>query len=333
MRRKHALAAGAAGLSALLVAAGINVYVGSDTIPGASCAFPSCFPSASNTGYPAGTTLTAYTGPTTITTNNTVIDGKEITDCLEIRASNVTIKNSYIHNSTCDIMVHLGDEIPGFSSWSLTVQDTTISCGTGWPNGTKGSTAFSNSFITARRLDISGCENGFDVDQEVDIQDSYIHDLLQCTNAECGGGDGSHTDGVQISPGGYYNPPGSATTVCGAKDLMIKHNTIYSIRYGAPVPTSDELDYTVSVVIMNSCGASHNVTIEKNLFAGGGFTLNCTRPDNGVSAIDSPIIDNHFSTRYSSTIGFYGPSIYCDDEIGPVTGNVYHETGLPVTLD
>lgn len=53
-------------------------------------------PNATNTGVPAGTTLTAYTGPDTITTNGTAIDGKLISGTLFIDANNVTIRNSKI---------------------------------------------------------------------------------------------------------------------------------------------------------------------------------------------------------------------------------------------
>lgn len=59
-------------------------------------ALPSTKPTTANAGIPAGTTLTAYSGPTTITTAGTVIDGKIITSDLVINANNVTVKNSRI---------------------------------------------------------------------------------------------------------------------------------------------------------------------------------------------------------------------------------------------
>jgi hypothetical protein len=42
------------------------------------------------------------------------------------------------------------------------------------------------------------------------------------------------------------------------------------------------------------------------------------------------IVDNHFSTVYSPNVGEYGPSTDCGGEIQ--SGNVYHETGAPLTL-
>lgn len=53
------------------------------------------WPTSATTGVPTGTTLTAYTGPCTITTDNTVIDSKLIScDPLEVRAVNVQITKS-----------------------------------------------------------------------------------------------------------------------------------------------------------------------------------------------------------------------------------------------
>ena len=57
-------------------------------------------PSASNTGVPAGKALTKYTGPLTITTAGTVIDGKAVYGDLRIQAKNVIIRNSYLHCGT-----------------------------------------------------------------------------------------------------------------------------------------------------------------------------------------------------------------------------------------
>lgn len=45
-----------------------------------------CFPGPSNTGVPAGTTLSDYTGPCTITTADTVIDSKTVTCKILVRA-------------------------------------------------------------------------------------------------------------------------------------------------------------------------------------------------------------------------------------------------------
>lgn len=66
-----------------------------DSGAGASGAWP---PSPTNTGVPAGTTLTSYTGPCTITTPNTVISEK-LVDCggqLRIETTGVLIQRSKV---------------------------------------------------------------------------------------------------------------------------------------------------------------------------------------------------------------------------------------------
>jgi len=53
------------------------------------------YPTLASTGVPAGTVLTAWTGSSVISTAGTVIDGKTL-GCIQIRALNVTIRNSRI---------------------------------------------------------------------------------------------------------------------------------------------------------------------------------------------------------------------------------------------
>ena len=57
------------------------------------------WPGPTNTGVPTGVSPSTYSGPTTITANNTIIDGKQINGSLTINAQNVTIKNSLVNYS------------------------------------------------------------------------------------------------------------------------------------------------------------------------------------------------------------------------------------------
>lgn len=66
-------------------------------VPGAADPWGGCWPGPGNTGVPAGTVLTAYTGPCVITAANTVIDAKAVTCAtLDIRAPGVVIRNSQL---------------------------------------------------------------------------------------------------------------------------------------------------------------------------------------------------------------------------------------------
>lgn len=267
------------------------------------------YPDDSCTGVPDGVTLTAYTGPSTITTNDTVIDSKDITSCIFVTsATGVVIKNSRItvNSSSC----WEGQAVAVHGTGSLTIQDSEINCGGDPPNGYNNSHGLGDENFTAIRLNIYGCENGLSAaGSNWSIVDSYIHDLRQCTQAEgCGDPDGAHTDGIQM--------PG------GASDYVIRRNTILSMKAGASTPETDESYYTTSAIITDP--SDSDALIEDNLWAGGAFTVYC--PEDGENWVFQ---NNKFSTRYKSTVGFFGPTDSCS---GVGTGNVYFETGDPVSL-
>jgi hypothetical protein len=292
-----------------------------------SCALP-VYPNATCTGVPAGTTLTAYTGPLTVTVANTVINGKSISGCIDIKAANVTIQNSKVTctsggTSTCSCAVSL-DDGQGWNNWSVTVMDSEVDCGGDPPGGFNNSTAFGSAFMTIRRVNIHGCENGLDANQSIDVQDSYIHDLRQCTASQCGG-DGSHTDGLQMASG-HYSPAGSNNIAGGALNIKIIHNTILSMKAGAPTNgTASDVYFTTSAVISNpGATVDTSVTIDNNLLGGGAFTLYCARGAGTKYAGTSEVKFNHFTTRYRSSVGAYDPSSDCSNE--NIAGNVYDDT-------
>ena len=78
-------------------------------------------------------------------------------------------------------------------------------------------------------------------------------------------------------------------------------------------------------------GATAGITINNNLLAGGGFTVYCEQEIN-VRQRGPPftITNNRFSRIFVSTLGGFGPSRSCSDEIQ--SGNVYHETGQRLNL-
>lgn len=248
------------------------------------------FPDASNTGVPAGTTLTAYTGSSSITTAGTVIDGKTL-GCLEIRAANVTIRNSRITCNGSAIYV----EDTGTASPSLLLEDSEVSCG-----GT--GTSIGEANVTVRRADIHGCENGFDMNQNMDVQDSYVHGLAL----------GGHEDGIQFAWGHYEN----GVIVTGSRNIRIVHNTIYG--------ASDSGTQGTSAIITNH-GGDRDVVIQGNQLGGGAYTLYC---EQGATGINYRVVDNAFRSAVFPPA--FGYSTDCSDEVQ--SGNYILETGQPVGL-
>lgn len=122
---------------------------------------PTQFPNASNTGVPAGTTLTPYTGPCTITTPNTVIDAKTVNCGLEIRAANVTISRSVINGP---VSTHENS-----TGYSFTLSDSEVRLGRGTVTGV-GAANF-----TVLRTEVTGGNRSANCWKNCVVEDSYFH--------------------------------------------------------------------------------------------------------------------------------------------------------------
>jgi hypothetical protein len=272
------------------------------------------YPDATCTGVPSGVTLTPYTGPNPVVADNAVIDGVSYEGTLEVRGGNVTIRNSYITGTVYN------DSQRSYGKEPLHLEDSVVDCG-----GVGGSGVVEANMVI-RRVRIRGCENGMSLTANVDMRDSFLEHLIDL------GGTEAHEDGIQFGCG-HYDP--AATVGCapgygpGALNITLVHNTIFGMNGDGSFGTSG--------IITNPNGIDTNILIQDNLLAGGGYTLYCTAGKPPENPIDLPmtahnfrVIGNHFSTRYSPNVGFFGPSTNCDDEIQ--SGNVIHETGAPLSL-
>ena len=154
-------------------------------------------PNATNTGVPAGTSLTAYTGPMTITTPGTVIDGKIINGTLIIEAANVTIKNSVVQNFGFWGI----DASAAAAVGNVTVQNCTLTGSSSMDHDS--AIVGSGTFIGNN---ISNTENGILLQDGASVvRDNYIHDL----NDNFGD---PHYDGIALQGGQNH--------------VLIEHNTI-----------------------------------------------------------------------------------------------------------
>lgn len=191
------------------------------------------WPSAANTGIPAGVTLSLLDGNLKINEPGSVIDGRDIRGCVHVTAPGVVIRRSRVR---CTFAYAI--ESNGYTGTPLLIEDSEIDCSDGTGKGTRATAVGDNNFI-ARRLNIHGCENGFDVDVDVTIQDNWIHDLTDDPEA--------HTDGIQFAIG---------------RNVLVEHNAIYVIGTSAIISHPTAMD---------------GVVIRDNLLAGGAFTLYCPR--------------------------------------------------------
>lgn len=122
---------------------------------------PTGFPGASNTGVPAGTILTAYTGPCTIKVPDTVIDARSI-NCkqLIIATHGVIITRSWVTGTA--------DPVISVSGGDLNISDSTISAAVN-------TTGLGDNNWTGTRLNISGGNRGANCDNHCTLKKSWLH--------------------------------------------------------------------------------------------------------------------------------------------------------------
>jgi hypothetical protein len=204
-------------------------------------------PGPDNTGVPKGTVLKP-SGSIRIETAGALIENLDIQGEIMVLADNVTIRN---------VRVQSGDYYPiryfDNDNTGLLVEDSEIE---GTSDDVTASLSFAN--YTARRLNIHGGADGFKADENVLIEDCWIHDLRN--------GPSQHNDGVQST---------------GGKGVTLRHNSI-SGASNACVQTGDE------------GAATQDLTVECNYLSGGGYALNI-RGTGATRPVNTRVLNNIFA--------------------------------------
>jgi hypothetical protein len=197
------------------------------------------FPNASNTGVPAGTTLTP-SGSVTTSANGQVIDALDITGTLAINHTGVLVKRCRIRQSNVTSIVE-----PNASG--CVIEDCEID------GNLTGSTGIElRNLVQCYRLNIHGCENGGNVEVNAGrLEDCYIHSLSSEAT-------GFHSDGLQFDS--------------NASNLTIEHCNF------VPVP-SGVRDATSCINVFNDPGGTNsNITINNSRIDGRGTNVACYFP-------------------------------------------------------
>jgi len=199
------------------------------------------FPAANNTGYPQGlagdtrqkVTLTAYTGPMTITVAGTVIDGKDINGHLEIKAKNVTIRNSRIRVANVQAVTATDDNA------NLKIEDTEID-GQLKDASTGGIALIGRTGFTLLRVNAHGSGDILRIDGRGTVQDSWLHD-------PGGTGSAQHNDVIQST---------------NAVQIRILHNRL-----------ENQHTQTSCILLKADIGPISDVVVDANLMNGGGYSF------------------------------------------------------------
>ncbi|MEP6799742.1 MAG: hypothetical protein ABI890_16415 [Lapillicoccus sp.] len=243
------------------------------------------WPGPTTTGYPQGQTFVKTVhGGLVITADNTVINGWKVTGGIQVRARNVTIRNSWV---TSNFGGASGSGVVNINPGaSATITRTTLdglnathACI--WDEGSAMTATANNCrkvndgiFMWATTEGVDGNGDNFT------IQDNWLHSF---TTLAANG----HIDGIQTE---------------GTKNGVIRHNTI---------DVSQDQDSTVA--LWDGRKSTANVQVTGNLLAGGGFAVYAEdyspsegSPAGGFSLTNVTFTDNVFSTVHYGCVGSYG---------------------------
>lgn len=264
-------------------------------------------PDATNTGVPAGTSLTVINGDQVYATDGMVIDGKDIHGYVQITGKNITIKNSIIRGGTKPCSS--GNAQNSAPLWvredagatNFVFQDSEIAPS----NATACMDGIWASNATIIRANVHGAVDGIKAYDNVTVQDSYIHDLAYFSSDPNQGGGETHNDGLQS-----YECNSNVLVVHNNVDLstMLSANAAYQITQDAGVACS-------------------NIVIRDNWLDGGGCTLNIAHKVLGTLTGVSVT-----GNRFGHNQGFSGCTVLLSTKstLAAYSGNVWDDTGQAV---
>jgi hypothetical protein len=251
-------------------------------------------PDATNTGVPAGTTLTVVNGNRTITQDGTTLDATDLHGFLVIKASNVKVTRSIIRGGTA---TQNGDGISVQSGTGILIEDTEVAIAN--PSAFIDGIAGSN--FTVRRANIHGGVDGMKLGSNSTVECSYIHDMAYFASDPNQGGGPTHNDAIQILSG---------------TGIHIVGNQLVSVT-----------DQNAAIQVTQDFGAVGNLLIEQNWADGGGCTFNISHK--GAATLTGVTIRNNRFGRNS----FYGcPILKSTQTTATLSGNVYDNDGTPVPV-
>lgn len=261
----------------------------------------SSWPGPDDTGVPAGTTLTVYTGPCRITTPNTVIDAKLVSCDLDIAATGVTITRSSIGGT-----VHV-DTPTSETAPQLSISDSVIDA------GHRLATGLGDGLFVATRLEIRGGNRGVLCAWRCELRDSWVH-------------------------GTYVEADWHASGVRAERYSTIVHNTLACDWL---IPTALDGGCSADLTGYPDFAAPHDWLIQGNLFvanplgaafcAYGGSSAGKPYSNDPLTGTNIVFRDNVFQRGSNRQCAAYGPiDSFNASKPGAVwSGNVYDD-GVPV---
>lgn len=218
-------------------------------------ALPSSKPDATNTGVPAGTTLTS-SGGITASTAGLVINAKNVSGGIEVQANNVTIENSKI-TTTGYYGIHIADGVTG----TKILHNEIYTTGGGY-------TGIAGSDTTICGNYVHGWENGMTVGGNIMVQANFI-EKLQSNQS------GPHYDGIELYGGNNNQFWGNNILMTDVNGNWLGETGAFNLApYGGGSVASTVFtgnwvgggSYTLN--LDDSQGAVTNLSVTNNVFYG-----------------------------------------------------------------
>lgn len=250
-------------------------------------------PDASNTGVPAGVSLSTYNGTLNITSPG-VYEALDVQGFVTISASNVTFRNSIVRGGTPAGNRGVINVTSGSNILLENIEIAPTNPSVYWDGIWGGD-------YHARKLNIHGVVDGAKLDSNVTLEQSYIHDLAYFASDPNQGGGPTHNDGLQILAG---------------DSITLYGNNLEQ--------TSDD---NAAIQVTQDYGAVTNLSIERNWLDGGGATLNIAHKV--LSSLSGVLVkDNRFGRN-----SFYNAPILISTQTSIInTNNIWDDTGVPVPV-
>lgn len=264
--------------------------------PGAGGGAPACpgaKPDATNTGVPAGVTLTVVNGDVTVTQDGTTIDAQDIHGFLTIRASHVRVTRSIVRGRATTsnagvIRVDAGTDV--------VIEDTEIAVAA--PSATVDG-MWGENFV-ARRMNIHGGVDGMKLGSNDTVECSYVHDLASFASDPNQGGGATHNDAIQILEGTGIRIVGNQLVAARAQNAAIQ--------------------------VTQDFGVVGDLRIEGNWADGGGCTFNFAHKVEDALTVDTA------RNRFGRDSFYDCPILKSTKTTLHSTGDVWDDDGTPVPV-
>ena len=154
---------------------------------------PTGKPSASTTGVPAGTSLTAHYGNITVTKDGTVLDRMDIHGFVNVKAKNVKITNSIVRGGKANGTATGLITNYGYAGLVIENVDVKAEYPSVYFDGIKG-----NNFV-ARRVHVQGNVDSVKIHGDnVTVENSLLENTTKYASDPAQGGSATHNDNIQI---------------------------------------------------------------------------------------------------------------------------------------